>query len=169
MAFGESTDFKAREHQRGLNKQAQAQLHSKNIVGKFRGIFNQVSPLFEQDIAQFANQQGRIATQASNAAQAGFGRAGLGNTGLGASIGAGLKSGAAFRSNIVGNQIRSRLKQDVFQAAMQAQMAQFNMFAGQANAIQPFPPGGNMSFGGQVVAAGVETAANVVGAQVGGP
>jgi len=90
------------------------------IGGYFSGLQGIASPFLNQ-IAAGVGLQGQAQ---NNAVLAQMARMGLGGTGIGASLGAGLTAGSAFQ----GNQVRARIFQDLLQQAMAGQSQVANIF-----------------------------------------
>lgn len=109
--------------QQALAREAAGFLSPEAIGGQFRGL----QGLLQGDINAMVGGQVLAGQGAAQGIQGGLARAGLGNTGLGAALGAGVQAGAAFQ----GNQLRSRLLADLMgtAATTQAQRGQFLMGA----------------------------------------
>lgn len=104
-----------------LQKRAAGQLSPGAIQGQFEGMRESFAPL----MSIIQQQNAMAASQAARGAQAGLLRGGLGNTGLGTALGAGLMQGATNQTNA----LRARLEQDLYGSAIgiQGQRAGLDM------------------------------------------
>ncbi len=134
---------KARADRQNIFSLAFPLLDPERIFGQFEGLRERFQPLFEQEFARSANQEGLIAAQAGNAVQAGLGRAGLGNTGLGASLSAGLTRGAAFGASRRNSQLRLRFLDDLRRQAEASRNLEFTSLMNVAGGINTTQQGGN--------------------------
>ena len=128
---GKSQERQQKRASRQANR-AVARMELPNILKYRREIMADNAPFMEA-VAQ-ANQLAGLA--GAQRAQAGMSRMGLGNTGLGASMGAGLQAGASFQTN----QLRARMQNEALQQA-------YGVAQGQANALMGGVPAAGMGTG----------------------
>ena len=145
-AFGGDNGNYGREL-KAQRDQALKDLGVGRISNTFRGFAGLMDPYMSAmgEAAQVGANMDQQALQASMARQ------GLGGSGLGAALGAGLRSGATFQSN----QLRARLLSDMFGAAQQNALARANVRMQQALGMNPQQSTAGSIFGGALQGAGV--------------
>ena len=94
---------------------------------KIRNRFNELQNMQAPFLNTLLQSQGLAGQQSASALGAGLARQGLGSTGLGATLGAGLRAGSAFQ----GNQLRARMQQDLLGQALNIQQGRAASIMGQ--------------------------------------
>ena len=139
MGFFTSGEKTANRQRVSLGQQAQQALGAGAIGQQFQGFQSQFNPI----IAQMAQGAAVGANMDTQSLQAGLARQGLGGTGLGAALGAGLRSGATFQTN----QLRAKLLADLFGQAVGTQTSKAQGFLTTAGQIQAAPSGFQQTMG----------------------
>ena len=133
MGFFTSGEKVANRQRTDLGLRAVGELGASAINSQFAGLQQSFNPILAQ-MAQGAAVGANMDTQSL---QANLARQGLGGTGLGAALGAGLRSGATFQTN----QLRAKLLSDLFGAAVQTQGQRAQSFLTTAGQLQAEPSG----------------------------
>jgi hypothetical protein len=164
--FGGGAEKSAKKQAGRMSNQALARTELSNVLSYRDRIMDANAPFMEA-IAQGNALAGMAGAQR---AQAGMSRMGLGNTGLGASVGAGLQAGANFQTN----QLRARMQADAFRQAqniaqMQAGTIMQRQIVPQSSAFERFTQGAGAGMTAlSPFMGGAPTGGNPVMANIGG-